>query len=1130
VTAVRYPIPAALTAIPGDGHAVIEASAGTGKTYLIEHRVVDLIIRGAELGSILVVTFTEKATEELRARVRALIRTVLDAREHTADGSEPHWLIDDDARAALRGALHGFDAAPIYTIHGFCYRVLTENAFVNQRLFEQTQIDRESAFGNAFKACLRREFARDPDQRPYLEAALRGGSGLGALEKLLLTCANAGGTLEPVFDESATRDALAALPAPDPEQLSASAEELRAALKLPGMRASVASKLFGHMVTIATLRARYRDDADLPGLLAGVESNKEALPYLLKYLTKKVPTDARAAELREFALAFAGAVVPLRAALVARFLPFVRERMAADKRRLGLFDFNDMLDLVWQSLCADGGEALAARLRAQYRHALIDEFQDTDELQWKIFHRLFVERGASGAGGADGADAHTLCVIGDPKQAIYSFRGADVHTYLGARDAILADDGTRIALTDNYRASAALVDAYNELLRQDVETPLFTGEIAYDEPVIARAPVVADGPPVVVMRMQPAKKLNPAGIKELLGPAIAREIRDIIGALRWNERGDDQTLSPGDIFVLTRSTKDAVQMSELLRAVNVPCALYKQDGLFQTREAADILALLRGVAEPGRQSERFQAWQTPFFAVPLADLIEAHDLPETHPLITRLMDWKRLADRQAWEQLFDDILSDSGVIRRELFLRNSERELTNYLHLFELLLDEARSSRLDLAGLIRQLAGYVERQARADGSDHGVQRLESERNAVQIMTMHKAKGLEAPVVFLYGSFGRAPTDLLRVYHRGRERVAHLGKLLDPELSERADEERRQEEQRLIYVALTRAKVRLYVPHIASEHCSSHVQGAYTYLRRQVARVLDDPRFAVVDIDRVPDDNASASGAELADWQPAAALLAEASDDGRFASWREQRRGPTVTSYTRMKQRRGAAPPPPMEAEEFRGDVDRAGAPAQAGELPGGAATGVFLHDVLERLPFASFAESPSFAAWRERDDIARLFRSQMLRHGRDPEHLEHAQRLVHGSLTMPVELAGAAVDGLWRSVCGGHEGREVEFIYASPADGGFVKGYIDLIFEHDGRVYLLDWKSDRLPSYSTDALAAHADSHYDLQIQLYTRAAVRLLGITSEHDYDHRFGGMTFCFLRGPSFWSARPPWHEVRP
>ncbi len=1075
--------------IPFDRHCVVEASAGTGKTYMIEHHVVALVESGVPLDSILVVTFTEKATAELRFRIRALLQ------------SRAGELPAGDARTAVLAALHGFDGAPIHTIHAWCQRVLTEHAFANRRLFEQTQTDRGLAFGGAFKTALRTRLSLDPNLAPYLDRWLRGGRSVQALEALLLDCANASAPFEPVYDPAAIRAALAELPALTPADIRAQTSALTTAMTFVRVNPRVASSVVDKAVVLAELLAQYRDDDNLPALLDGLQRADEpstgVLRYFLKYIDGKAFKDERATRLQAMCVGAARAALPFTSAVAQRLLPAVLEQMIEDKRRLGQFDFDDMLELVWRSLDDDGGDDLAERLRERYRYALIDEFQDTDELQWNIFRKVFV------AGDGDSR----LCVIGDPKQAIYSFRGADVYTYLRAREELLAGGGARVSLASNWRSAPALVDAYNELLRQDVGTPLFTGDILYDEPVTAMSESAGmPGAPVRVLHVVPpaGKKLNADGLLATLGPAIAEEIHGLMTS----------GVGAGDIFVLTRTTRETVDMARMLRDARVPCALYKQEGLFQTDEAGHILDLLRGIAHPRRQSERFKAWQTPFFDVALADLVHARDLPDTHPLIERLVEWKQLADRQAYERLFDRILSDSGLIRRELFLRQSERSLTNYLHIFELLLEDARSARLDLGELIRRLDATVRRKPGADGSDRDVQRLESERNAVQIMTMHKAKGLEAEVVFIVGGCGALRGDAVRTYHRvpDRARVTHVGPVWESSLADQIKDEQRHEEQRLLYVALTRAKSRMYLPHIDSKACTN-VQGLYTYLRRQVQRVLDDPRFEVVEIPAAMgatgDDRAPT--AALAAWQPPAALLAPPDDSARFDVLRDARRGPEVTSYTRLKQH---------ENSEFKAAVDVAVEPPGDDELPGGAATGIFLHDVLEHLAFDTFRDEPSLDAWGERPDIDKLVRDTAARHGVDPRHIDHAKRLVFQSMTAPTRF----IDGIWR--CGANR-REVEFVY--PADDAtFVKGFIDLMFEHDGAIYLLDWKSDVLSDYTEAALGAHCVAHYDLQVRLYTEALVRMLRIADEAEYTTRFGGMLFGFLRGPGFWHARPSWAEV--
>src|SRR5690349_7969768 len=185
---VRVPRPACLPPA-GDRLVVVEASAGTGKTYFLEHRVVDLILGGAELGQILLVTFTEKAVAELRMRIRDVLDRLARA---TTDDPEGGWEIDEAARGRLRAAVTAFDHAPIFTIHGFCHRILVEDAFASQRLFQQTQVTDEVAFDAAFGALLREQFARVQPDVELLEAFLASGRSVDRLRDLLLSCARVG--------------------------------------------------------------------------------------------------------------------------------------------------------------------------------------------------------------------------------------------------------------------------------------------------------------------------------------------------------------------------------------------------------------------------------------------------------------------------------------------------------------------------------------------------------------------------------------------------------------------------------------------------------------------------------------------------------------------------------------------------------------------------------------------------------------------------------------------------------------------------------------------------------------------------------------------------------------------------
>ncbi len=770
----RYPVPAAVWAMEPRRHQVIEASAGTGKTYLLERRVVDLLVRaGASIDQVLLVTFTEKATAELRRRTRALVRDVAAARGGDERTLDPHWTIDGAARAGLESALVGFDGAAIHTIHGFCHRVLQSTAFDGRRPLRQTQVAGETALREAFTACMRDTLAVEPDARVLLEAWLAAGRRLDDLPRALGEAMRLGGRLAREYRPDLIDPALAEMATAIAAVNGGLAPVLRAG-RVHANTAAAADRRARAMLELAERRQR---GCELPQLLDEIDDNAHELADKLSGLAS--PTVARIAAA---AAELARASVPLQAAVVAGFLPAVRERLARDKAERGQFDYGDMLELVWRALSGPGGDDLAARLRARYPFALIDEFQDTDDVQWSIFRRLYLEAPA-------GSDAW-LSVVGDPKQAIYGFRGADVYAYLRARRELLAAGAQETRLDVCYRASAGMIGAVNRVLEDaPFLDPFFSGAIDYAAvrpPERAGAAAVCDGrevEPLCILHVPDAADLDAAGLRARLAGRIVDEIAGILGhgarqdrRLSLRAHGAERALGPGDVFVLTRTVAESREIAERLRRAGVRCALYQQEGLLQTDEAAEVRDLLAAIASPRDGSARLRAWQGRFFAVPLAELPAVAAAGDSHPFVQRLLEWKGLADRLDYEALFPRILEQTRLVEREIALAPSERALTNFLHLFELLLDEMLVARCDLVELVRRLGGWMDDTVNSD--ERNVQRLESERDAVQIMTIHRAKGLEAAVVFLFGGSGAAPNRQVQAFHRGDERWVHVGKVRD----------------------------------------------------------------------------------------------------------------------------------------------------------------------------------------------------------------------------------------------------------------------------------------------------------------------------------------------------------------
>jgi exodeoxyribonuclease V beta subunit len=1044
---LKYQRPPILDRIPLNQHAVIEASAGTGKTYTIENLVVEILLKtDATIDKILVVTFTEKATSELRARIRAMLESVISGASATQASDETSATIGADGIRKLREALFNFDRAPIQTIHSFCHRILSELAFQTGTRFEVEVTDALSSFHEALRAELREHVAGDPAAR------------------LLLSEWLAKHTMQNLEDH------------------------LRNAHQ-----------------------KRY-----VPG---GEHAGLEALAI-----------EVRVSD---------------------QLLPRIDARMERSKRERGLLDYDDMLAWLARALDEDGGEELALTLRDRFSYALIDEFQDTDELQWKIFRRIFVE-----------SEKNVIHLIGDPKQAIYSFRGADVFTYLAARRELKDRKATLIHLSENFRSTEKLIDAVNLILQQDVAQPFFSGDIRYDSAVTCgRTDGESDAfKPVTLLKLASSKSMTAPGAREVMGVHIASTIRKMLdGSTLLCVRARNGELKPvtaRDIFILTRSNPESIAIGKHLRNAGVPFAFYKQEGLFDTREASEILEALKGVQEPESRSCRFKAWTTPFFAVPYATLAKMADLPPSHPLLERLYEWKALAEQERFAELFDAMLHQSGLVNRELFLSSSGRGLTNYLHIFEILNEKASARRLALAELIELLSDYISGRALPGGDDSDVLRVESERDAVQIMTVHKSKGLEAEVVFLFGGThkGNAGGDVAVFHEQGERRVA-IGKEARSAARTTLQSEETEEDQRLMYVALTRARSKLYLPYFPDKSIRK-ISGFYRHLNDRL-KVLENSKKAshLFEIEELGDSENKGSceslEAAVRDWNPPESLLDDAHDDDarKNISTIAPRHAPLkVWSYTSLQHARDAEEP--FDLEEFRSVMDSIEASTGTADLPGGRSVGVFLHEVIEKLDFESFGDAPDLKSWMARKDIRGLFASAMRRYAvADPLWLIRGPEIVFNALTSPVALGETVLEhGLYRL----RKVREMEFAYPIPernhrllgksgngawtVERGYVRGFIDLVFQRDKLIYFADWKGDLLPSYDPAAVTAHVERHYSLQAGIYALGVVRLLGIRTEGDYDSRFGGLLYVFLRGvqpagdgkSGFYFARPSWKEI--
>ena len=1146
---IRYPRLPALDDL-GVRHAVVEASAGTGKTYLLENLVVDLLLRRqADFEKILVVTFTDRATAELCLRLRDKLAAMVhlssdhpDVRTAAKMADRDCWIIDRAARGRLREALLAFDRATVSTIHSFCRSALSEYAFLNGRLYDEQAVDEEGSFHTAFTEALRQDFSVDSSLRPYLAAWLDGGRSLVELESVLLNCAREMSRtyparpdlLQPVFDESALRTALQAWP-----RDVACDDALRDRLKCAGVATQSAKAVVKRLVALSQLIETQGHDlaAFLQGLdqIEKEEWKGQRFDYLLHHL-HTASQDPILARVHAACAAIARARVPLLAALAPSFLDRIQTRLRARKRALGLNDFQDMLNLLAERLADDNPSSrlLLATLRQRYRYALIDEFQDTDDVQWFIFSRIFFES----------RDGHVLTVIGDPKQAIYRFRGADVYTYRRARQAITQQGGGFLRLGKNFRSTQALVDACNALFAPETGFFRSGSDIDGHQAVTCGRPEFAlrhtDGRPapgVVVF------DIRPDATADEIRRAHRRRMVDELQRLCFSEEGlvvfdgqKPQRINAGHIFILAFTNQECREVGADLREAGIPHAFFHQAGLFESREAADILDLLRAVVEPQDRRRRARALLTRFFALDLPDLPAFDEADASSTALELLKQWHAIAQTEDFGFLFSNIVAASGIARREVCLNSSERSLTNTLHIFEILQEEAARTHASLRELVEMLGGFINGTRRPPGQNRDLQRLESETQTVQIMTVHAAKGLEADVVFLYGGVEPGRKSSPKVFHdEDGNRVVNLGDL-DERQHTLLSQQTEDEESRLLYVALTRARFRMYLPLYPQGAGARKHKGVGARLGPILDRVLEDPRTASL-FERVPvacpveppPPSPVPTPIVLSSWQPPSfSPVVPVEEYRRIAS---ERAGFVVTSYTGVKRQHGGFMVTEGPAETGAAALDQGSLKTtDLGELERGRISGIFLHAIIEEIPL-QLADTEDASAWLIHPELSQLLDRLARQHDREPRQIPHAARMVHRALFSPVRLGTRLVPGLGRQK---PVLRETEFLYPIPEkshpllgqdvfregrtwsiERGLCKGFIDFIFEHEGLVYLCDWKGDWLPSWEKPHLDLHFQNNYEVQARLYTMAILRLIGVNSRTAYEDRFGGVLYSFLRG---------------
>ena len=1098
----------------GSSHCVIEASAGTGKTFTLEHLIVDLILQGVPLEGILVVTYTKKAALELTGRVRKIIAKLAALPANALIGEGPWRPLDEEGIALLRKALTGFDAATISTIHSFCRQVLDDAAFEGGHLFQQENAGSGELFDRAFTVMLRTDYGKG--QRDLLEVALEAGAkGLEPLRKLLRDALGEADNLDlPEFQD------LRAFLAGFPEDIARAFIQGQAGLhaSFPGGHADIKALLEQILERRAAALAS--------GHPAAFWKDKEwAGTTLLEGLAPfRVPgLEGDAARLGEAVAALAN----FKAILVAAFLPPLREELRRHKAEAGLYDFDDMINLVVRALEGPRGSSLVKRLRERFQVALIDEFQDTNRQQWTIFSKLFLDTG----------EGHRLFLVGDPKQAIFGFQGGDLPTFQQALGEVKRNTGRApLSLNVNFRSTQAVIDGCNAILENTEDTSFFTGQNA----VLHTAPVEcgkkqlsltdARGGDIPAIQVVDVFTDDVAREVNLMAAAcLTKALKETLATGRYvNPDRKSPELRYEDVFVLAAKKKEGRVMARALKAEGIPAALYREDGLFDGIEAEACRDLLLAIESPLDEARRAKALLGPFFGLTFAESERARELPEGHPILTRLFTWQELAKKGRFGELLSRVASESGMSQRLLFLDGRQRVLTNLLHILELLQKKVLAGHCTLADLAIQVQRWIDDKDRPAVEDGTTQRLERQSGAVQILTMHKSKGLQAPLVVLFGgTSGSRPSEIHRYHSENwgpRRAWAGPVSLAPAGIQKLIENEEAEEGERLAYVALTRAEAQVILPrYVVNKKNGRNFdadgnprKGMYLAINRRLQAMLGTHQAP-----KVADGMArSVAREEIPEPEDPVRMPWTVTDPAplalpKFSALMERGRPIWMFNYTGLQKgvERGRA-----EAGVFE----------EVKELPppggprGGKKLGTKVHAVLEAVDPASFV-GRDLEAWMTLSATAGLVKDF------SKEDRKEILRWVHHAMTHPLPLPGGRALPLFQAE---EMLREMDFVTPYPGLADYLNGSIDVLFQAGGRAHVLDWKTNHLRGYDPVALDEVVQAHYLLQVKIYSVTACRFLGIQDAGHYERAFGGVVYVFLRGlpeGGVWTCRPSWDELR-
>ncbi|WMY96522.1 MAG: exodeoxyribonuclease V subunit beta [Arsenophonus sp.] len=1154
--------------LPLYGQRLIEASAGTGKTYTIALLYLRLLLKIGKnsffkrlnVKEILVLTFTEAATNELRARIRynisqmrmACIRNGFGFSKKSIYKILLFSIIDKNAAAKwLLSAEEQMDEAAIYTIHGFCRKILSHNALESKMLFRQSIIKNE--FFLQRQACA--DFWRSncyPLKYEILKIIINEWSGPEALLD----------EIKPYLQGEI----------PFFLNKSIKFQSITECHEIIINNINIIKKIwilnfndFFDLIMASGINKRIYNSRNLliwiDIVTKWAQSNtidykipKELIRFSQSELTNKTHVDHEIPKHKVFCSInkFLKKSNTLRNIFLSKAIIDVRKILLKEKIEREKIGFDDLLDKLEHILHTKNSERLRNMIRNSYPVVMIDEYQDTDSKQNKIFESIY-----------DGYKYSGIFFIGDPKQAIYAFRGADIFSYIKAKNKIQS----HYRLDTNWRSSLNMVAAINHLFSR-VKNPFIFKQIPFHSVnsgyINENLGFIHQKEQVSALNFNYLDKdqVSITEYQKIMAYQCANQI------YHWLKGGDDGTtwlykndqkkiLTASDIVILVRNRCESKIIQEELRKFNISSVLLSNyESVFSSTEARDILWLLQAVLSPESEETLRRSLATALIG------LSAQEIEELNKNDNQLEMWIKEFHHYLliWERygilaMFRDMVSKQRIAKNLLNdTINGERRLMDVMHLFELL-QESELEFHNKNAIIRWLAQQIDKPDPL--LENQQRRLESDANFVSISTIHKAKGLEYPIVWL-PFICKFSKQKLAIFHERKKFKICLDFTNNPKNLKLSDEERLAEDLRLLYVALTRAIYHCSVgiaPLCKKRHnetlCDTDLhKSALGYLLQKgkkcsSALLFDTLRSLVnkdIGITLVNNINEFSSYCKKT---RVTKLLAKKFSGKINNIWR-------VTSYSELKKNDIFTLSNKVINSDLNVDINlkklnfkfknyqyahnflfqKEESKKNVHTFPKGVMAGNFLHSILELLPFN---EDPKESWLIERLEevgfssewasvlkiwLINIFNAPLLENDFRLSNILSEYRLNEMKFCFSIKkiLSPSLLDNL---------AHRYDFLSKNSPPlnfeqiQGVLKGYIDLIVFWKKKFYLIDYKSNWLGedsfSYNQQAIKNSMIYHrYDLQYQLYTLAIHRYLrNRLPNYDYQKHFGGVIYIFLRG---------------